>query len=207
MPLIRRGPPANPPASSTPVTPPGLLETGSTSERWAAARALGQVASAAQSLARALRTEKASEVRQAIFTSFVLIRTREAAEALASFIGSDDAELRTGALDALGAMMDVARPLLPALLNDADPDVRLLACELVRPLDPTDGTALLCRMLETEQQPNVCGAAVDVLSEIGLVSAVAALRQSAERFAGDAYLGFAIADAIARTSKRPVSNG
>lgn len=177
------------------------------SERWAAARALGQIEKAVPDLARALRTEQAPEVREAIFTSLVLIHTAEAAEALAATMRSDDAQLRTGALDSLGAMMDLARPLLPQLLSDADPDVRLLACELVRPLEPNEGTSLLCNLLAAEQQPNVCGAAVDVLSEIGVDAAVDTLRQCAQRFAGDSYLAFAIADALEGVSRRPARNG
>jgi HEAT repeat protein len=207
MPLIRRGPPTSPPASPTSAAQQGLLETGTVSERWAAARAMGQDASTVPLLAGALRLPQAPEVREAIFTSLVLIHTADAAAALASVIRSDDAQLRTGALDALGAMLDVAQPLLPALLGDPDPDVRLLACELVRPLEPRVGTELLCNMLESEQQPNVCGAAVDVLSETGLNSAVDVLRRCAVRFADEPYLGFAIADAIERTATRPASNG
>jgi HEAT repeat protein len=204
MPLIKRGPPASP-ASPTSGAP-SQLESGSVSERWAAARALAQDANAVPLLAGALRSEQAPEVREAIFTSLVLIHSAEAATALAAVIRSDDAQLRTGALDALGAVMDVAQPLLPALLSDPDPDVRLLACELVRPLDPGEGTKLLCAMLEAEQQPNVCGAAVDVLSEIGVSAARDVLQRCAMRFADDPYLGFAIADAIERTSKRPAGN-
>lgn len=207
MPLIKRGPPTPPPAPPTPATQPGLLETGTVAERWAAARAMGQDASTVPMLASALRAPQAPEVREAIFTSLVLIRTPDAAAALAAVIRSDDAQLRTGALDALGAMPDLAQPLLPALLSDPDPDVRLLSCELVRPLDPRTGTQLLCNMLDGEQQANVCGAAVDVLSEIGLDSAVDVLRRCAVRFADDPYLGFAITDAIERTTTRPANNG
>jgi HEAT repeat protein len=184
-----------------------LLENGTVSERWAAARALAQDANAVPLLVGALRAEQAPEVREAIFTSLVLIRSKEAAAAVASIIRSDDAQLRTGALDALGAMMDVGQPLLPALLSDPDPDVRLLACELVRPLDPHDGTELLRALLETEQLPNVCGAAVDVLSEVGVSTAVDVLQRCAMRFEGDPYLSFALSDAIERTSKRPARNG
>jgi hypothetical protein len=204
MPLIKRGPPTAP-ASPTSAAP-SQLESGSVSERWAAARALGQDVGAVPLLAGALKSEQAPEVREAIFTSLVLIHSAEAASALASVIRSDDAQLRTGALDALSAMMDVAQPLLPSLLGDLDPDVRLLACELVRPLDPGASTKLLCALLETEQQPNVCGAAVDVLSEVGVSTAVDVLQRCAMRFSDDPYLGFAIADAIERASQRPAGN-
>lgn len=208
MPLIKRGPPASPPPP-----PPGagqaqdLLISGTVTERWSAARALGQDAGAVSLLAAALRREEAPEVREAIFTSLVLIRSADAARALALVIRSDDAQLRTGALDALNAMRDLAQPLLPELLSDLDPDVRLLACELVRPLEPQAGTELLCTLLETEQQANVCGAAVDVLSEIGLSSATAVLQRCAARFGSDPYLAFAIGDAIVRTAQRPARDG
>jgi HEAT repeat protein len=205
MPLIKRGSPDVPP-SAIPVVSSNALEAGTVSERWAAARALGFDPHAVSRLADALRTEQAPEVREAIFTSLVLIHSAEAAAALAAIIRSEDAQLRTGALDALGPMMDVARPLLPGLLSDSDADVRLLSCELVRPLDPQEGTELLCAMLETEQQPNVCGAAVDVLSEIGLGDAVSVLQRCAERFTAAPYLAFAIKDAIQRTSTRRARN-
>src|ERR1051325_3677982 len=99
-------------------------------------------------------------------------------------------------------MMDVAQPMLPDLLASADPDVRLLACELVRLCDPREGTSLLAELLETEEQANVCGAAVDVLAEIGLSEAGDALQRCAVRFADNTYLVFAISDAIARVSTR-----
>jgi len=206
MPLIKRGPPTRPPTASIPASAADKLVSGNVAERWAAARAMGEDAGAVPLLADALRTEQTAEVREALFTSLVVIHSDEAAAALASLISSDDAQLRTGALDALGSVMDIARPLLPGLLGDADPDVRLLACELVRQLEPTDGTQLLCAMLETEYAPNVCGAAVDVLSEIGVDSAVSALERCAMRFSADPYLGFAIADAVERASKRPARN-
>ncbi len=206
MPLIKRGPPTAPSTPPVSVSTAKQLASGTPSERWAAARALGQDETAVALLAGALGTEQASDVREAIFTSLVLIHTSEAAAALASIIRSDDAQLRTGALDALSAVMDVARPFLPGLLSDPDPDVRLLACELARALEPSDGADLLCTMLTTEQQPNVCGAAVDVLSEIGADSVVDVLKKCAERFAEDPFLEYAIAEAIERASKRPARN-
>ena len=210
MPLIKRD---KPNASAAVETAPAsgslqqMLASGAANERWAAARAMADDADAAPVLASALEKETAPEVRDAIFTSLVLIRTPEAAESLARLIRSDDAQLRSGALDGLSAMIDVARPLLPALLRDDDADVRLLACELVRRLDGEEATELLVGMLADEQQANVCGAAVDVLSETGTAAALGVLQQCAQRFAGEPFLKFAIDDAIARVSQRPARNG
>ena len=46
-------------------------------------------------------------------------------------------------------------------------DVRILATELARNMPAADATRLLCGLLEKEQHPNVCAAAVDVLAEVG----------------------------------------
>lgn len=206
MPLIRRDPPNTPAAHRNTAPLAHRLTSGARDERWAAARALGQDKGAVTHLAQALAREEASEVREAIFTSLVTIGTAEAGAAVAAMIASEDAQLRTGALDALGAMMDVTRPLLPDLLGSPDADVRLLACELVRLMAPREGTYLLSELLETEEQANVCGAAVDVLSEIGLSSATDVLKLCAVRFANEPYLGFAISDAITRVATRPTRN-
>ena len=105
------------------------------------------------------------------------------------YLRVDDANTRTGALDALRAMPQAVRPHLPALLADADPDVRLLACDLVRDAGGADGPRWLCAMLETEPQANVCAAAVEVLGEIADAAAVPSLSRCAERFPDDPFLG------------------
>ena len=56
------------------------------------------------------------------------------------------------------------------------------------------------RLLEHEQHPNVCAAAIDVLAEVGTRDAVPALQACAERFAGMPFLPFAVSIAIARIS-------
>src|ERR1700730_5786824 len=91
-------------------------------------RALGVIAdeSSVTALANALRTEADPRVREAIFTSFVRIGSRDCAEAVIPWLRSDDPQLRGPALDALRAMIGVVQPMLPALLADPDAGVRLL---------------------------------------------------------------------------------
>ena len=108
------------------------------------------------------------------------------------YLRLDDANTRTGAMDALRAMPDACRPYLPGLLTDPDPDVRLLACDLVRDAGGAEGPRWLCALIETEPQANVCAAAVEALGEIADATAQPSLSRCAERFPDDPFLGFAI---------------
>jgi HEAT repeats len=111
-------------------------------------------------------------------------------------------------MDALRAMPDACQLFLPGLLEDPDPDVRLLACDLVRDAGGAEGSHWLCALIETEPQVNVCAAAVEALGEIGDADAEPSLLRCAERFLDDQFLGFAIkvvADRLRRVS--PASRG
>jgi hypothetical protein len=168
----------------------GALDSASADERWAAARA--DVPAPVPALAVALARESDLRVREAIFTALARIATPESAAAVLPYLRSDDANTRTGALDALRAMPRAVRQYLPQLLVDQDADVRLLACDLVRDAGDGDGVSWLCALLDTELQANVCGAAVEVLGQIADDAALPALSRCAARFPGDPFLGFAI---------------
>jgi HEAT repeat protein len=89
------------------------------------------------------------------------------------------------------------------LLHDADADVRILSCELLRAVPGEQATQLLCELLATESSENVCAAAVDVLTEAGDATAVPALAACAARFSGSPFLAFAIHTAITRIQLQP----
>jgi hypothetical protein len=55
-------------------------------------------------------------------------------------------------------------------------------------------------LIVSEQHPNVCAAAVDVLTEVGTLEALPVLEKCAARFAATPFLPFAISAAIARIS-------
>ena len=63
---------------------------------------------------------------------------------------------------------------MASLLDDSDSDVRILATELARNMPAADATHVLCTLLEHEQHPNVCAAAIDVLAEVGTRDALPA---------------------------------
>ena len=202
MPLIRKGD-AEP---SAPIGGAGdviaALTNGTNDQRWAAARAAGDIPGGVQALGRALGAEADARVREAFFTSLMRARSLEAVDAILPHLRSDDAKLRAGALDALRGMAGTAAPRLAALLSDPDADVRLLACEILRDLPSAEATPLLCRLLEREDQVNVCASAVEVLAEIGGPDVLPALSACAARFQNEPFLIFSIKAASARLGDR-----
>jgi HEAT repeat protein len=206
MPLIRKNATSTPTARLDPAAVLVALASGTEDERWEAARAASGIPGAAKALCDAAWDETSARVREAIFTSITRIATPESVELLLPLLRSDAAPLRTGALDAMRAMKGVAWPYVPSLLRDANSDVRLLACELARDQPGKDSAPLLCELLESDPEPNVCASAVEVLAEIGGPEALAALERCKERFRGVSFLEFAIGTTIERirsTSSQP----
>lgn len=179
------------------------LTRGTTEERWLAARQAAQLPASARALGAALAAEQDMRVRETIFTSLVAIGTAESTEQLLPFLRSDDAPLRGGALDALRAMRGAVLPRLAQLFQDPDSDVRLLACELTRNLPSEQASRLLCTLLTSEREENVCASAIEVLAEVGDGDAVPALAQCASRFENSPFLQFAIKATIARLRAQP----
>lgn len=200
MPLVRRpSPPVEP--AAVPPDVPLVLGQGTSEQRWLAVRAAAECKDGAALLGSALQGESDARVREAIFTGLARIGTAESAAAVVPCLRSDDAGLRTGALDALRAMPDVARAHLPTLLVDPDADVRLLSCELTRGLPEGEANRLLCDLIERETEKNVCAAALEVLAEIGKAEALPTLERCAERFASDAFIAFSIKVATDRIGR------
>lgn len=206
MPLVRKPTGQSPGPASDPTHVFGNLVSGNTDERWAAARSAADLPGAVPAMAAALRNEGDSRVREAMFTSLARIGTSESADLLISFLRSDNANLRAGALDALRIMIGKMRELLPRLLGDADVDIRILSCELARSLPGPEAATLLCTLLTGESEVNVCAAAIDVLTEVGGPAALPALQACAQRFRDSPFLGFAIKTATDRiNSQQPPS--
>ena len=151
-------------------------------------------------LAEALGREPVPRVREAILTALIRIGNAASIEAILPYLRSQDAGLRAAAIEALQALPDAIAPFMAPLLSDSDSDVRLLATELARNMEASEATRLLCDLIEREQHPNVCGAAIDVLAEVGTPKALPTLKKCAVRFAAAPFLPFAISIAIARIS-------
>jgi HEAT repeat protein len=192
MPLIRK--PASPPMDENPAAGATLrsLSNPDADLRWRAARDAAELAGGDAALAAALIIEMDPRVREAMFTSLARLATPMAAESVIAQLRSDDANLRSGALDALRIMVPRADDLLPRLLSDPNIDIRILSCELARSLSSAEATQLMCRVLDNDPEANVCAAAVEVLAEVGGPEALTSLKNCALKFSGSAFLSFAI---------------
>lgn len=168
--------------------------------RWNAARTLGGHPEAAPALAVALSEEQVPRVREAIMTALIRIGGSASVAALLPYLRSQDAGLRSSAIEALQALPDAVRPFMSRLLQDDDTDVRILATEVARNFSADEATHLLSSLLAHERHPNVCAVAIDVLAEVGTPAAIPVLRACANRFAETPFLPFAISMAIARIS-------
>lgn len=206
MPLVRKPTGQSPAPASDSASVFGKLVSGSTDERWAAARAAVDMPGAVTVLAAALRNEGDSRVREAMFSSLARIGTPEAADLVIAFLRSDSANLRAGALDALRIMIASMPALLPRLLGDRDVDMRILSCELARALPSPEATTLLCTLLSNETEVNVCAAAIDVLTEVGGPAALPVLAACAQKFADNPFLVFAIRTATDRITSQHSSS-
>ncbi|ACL55795.1 HEAT repeat domain-containing protein [Methylobacterium nodulans] len=197
MPLVRRDPPGAPAAPSRPEASPADLRAPEPERRLSAAQALAGRPGAAAALGAALGAETAPRVREALLCALIACG-EEGAASLAAHLRAEEPALRNACVEALQDMPSCVLPLLPGLLADPDPDVRLLATEVARTQPPEIATALLARLLEREAHPNVCGAAVEVLAESGTPDAAPALRIARARFSALPFLPGAIDTVLAR---------
>lgn len=195
MPLIRKD--ADTPKAAS-INPAEGLTSASSEARWSAARQLAKDPSAVPVLQSALSAETDPRVREALFSSLAHLGTPDAIAAILPHIRAQDAALRAGALDALNTVPGAVERHIPTLLADPDPDVRLLICDIVRRLPSPVATRHLCTLLERESVPNVCGGAVEALSEVGDETALPCLADCAQRFASEPFLVFAIQQATNR---------
>lgn len=192
MPLVRK--PTQPAGHLKRSAAEVLAGLGSANpeERWTAARTAAGIPESAAALAAALPRETDHRIREAMFTSLGRIGTRDSIAGLLPMLRSDDAALRTGAVDVLRSSAVATHEFLPELLSDPDADVRILSCELARSLASEEASRSLCALLERETEINVCAAVVEVLAEVGNEASLPALAQCAQRFPQVPFLTFAI---------------
>jgi HEAT repeat protein len=174
------------------------LGSAEAESRWAAARALAGRTEAVPVLAAALAAENVPRVREAIMTTLMRIGDDASVKTIVPYLRSQDAGLRAAAVETLQSLPEAIAPFIRTLFGDADSDVRLLATELTRNMEAPEATRLLCDLIEHEQHPNVCAAAIEVLAEVGTRDALPVLEKCAVRFAATPFLPFAVSVAIAR---------
>ncbi len=174
------------------------LRSGDAEQRRWAARDLTAHPASASALGEHLLREADPSVREAVFTTLAAQASEGAAGALLPLLRSDDATLRNGALEALGAMPAAVAPRITALLRDTDPDVRIFTVNLLGELRHPQVPAWLLQVMRHDTQVNVVAAAIEVLAEVGEASHADAVRGAVQRFADDPFIAFAADLALER---------
>lgn len=179
-------PPAQGPACDT-----ALLDAPEAAVRRAAAHALGGCPDAVPALLRTLEQETEQPVRSALLATLGRIGNEEAAAGLAACLRSEDAWLRNAAIEVLRGLPAQVATVIAHLLVDWDRDVRILAVGILDTLRHDCVEEWLLQLIEADADVNVCGAALDVLAEVGTETARAPVERLLQRFGGEPYIAFA----------------
>jgi HEAT repeat protein len=186
--------PAGAPADTTSTSFADLvaqLDAADATVRRRAARDLQGHDGASAVLAARLAGESDAAVRDVILTSLTRRGDAVAVATLVAALRSEDAARRNEAIEAMKALPDEVAPVMGALLADPDSDVRIMAVNVLESLRHPQVEAWLIGVIEHDAVVNVCGAAVDLLGEVGTAAARAPLARLLARFADEPYIVFA----------------
>lgn len=191
MPLIKHIAADSVPPAAGPHYDTALLDAPEPAVRRAAAQALGDCPEAVPALLRALEQEVEQPVRSAVLAALGRTGNEEAAAGLAACLRSEDVWLRNAALEVLRGLPAQVATVIAHLLVDWDRDVRILAVGILDTLRHECVEEWLLQLIEADPDVNVCGAALDVLAEVGTETARAPVERLVERFRGEPYIAFA----------------
>lgn len=168
--------------------------------RWAA-RDLLRYPEATSALVARIQAESELSVREVILTTLTRLGGPVAVAGLVDCLRSEDAQVRNEAIMAMKALPDEVAPIMGGLLLDADPDVRIMAVNILESLRHPKVEEWLIAVIDRDQVVNVCGTAVDLLGELGSPESHEALERVRLRYADEPYIQFAADLALKRTSK------
>ena len=168
--------------------------------RWAARDLLAYPEATAALVAR-IQAEEELSVREVILTTLTRLGGPIAVAGLVDCLRSEDAQVRNEAIMAMKALPDEVSPIMGGLITDADPDVRIMAVNILESLRHPKVEEWLVEVIDHDQVVNVCGTAVDLLGELGSPVSHKALERLKQRFADEPYIQFAADLALKRTAK------
>ena len=174
----------------------GLSDPDPTVRRWCA-RDLASFPEASTHLVECLKNEKDRSVKEVIITTLIRIGNKEAVQGLVECLRSDDAHLRNASIEALKHLPHKVSPVIEGLLNDEDPDIRIFAINILESLKDERVEDWLIQVIENDPHVNVCGTALDLLTEVGTEKALPFIAKVKERF-DDPYIKYAADIAIRR---------
>jgi HEAT repeat protein len=161
--------------------------------RWAARDLLGYPEATAALVSR-IQAEGELSVREVILTTLTRLGGPIAVAGLVECLRSEDAQVRNEAIMAMKALPDEVAPIMGCLLLDADPDVRIMAVNILESLRHPKVEEWLIAVIDR-------GTAVDLLGELGSPASHEALERLKQRFADEPYIQFAADLALKRTAK------
>lgn len=168
--------------------------------RWAA-RDLLSYPQATGALVARIELETELSVREVILTTLTRLGGPIAVAGLVECLRSEDAQVRNEAIMAMKALPTEVAPIMDGLLVDADPDVRIMAVNILESLRHPKVETWLMEVIDRDLVVNVCGTAVDLLGELGSPAAHEALKRVKQRFIDEPYIQFAADLALKRTTK------
>jgi HEAT repeat protein len=178
------------------------LASADTSTRRRAAQALSRMPDAVAAICAHLANEQSLSVRSIILTGLIVNKSPAVVLGLLPLLGSEDANLRNGAIEALQRMPDEVAPHMEAMLADPNSDVRIFAVDVLSALPHPMVPEWLRRVVTLDPHVNVCAAALDALAEAGQPDVIPALEELADRFPDVAFIQFAVDAAIRRIHGR-----
>ncbi|NEX22123.1 HEAT repeat domain-containing protein [Thiorhodococcus mannitoliphagus] len=174
-----------------------LTATDPIARRWAA-RDLVDCPEAAAALVERLKQESEVSVREVILTTLTNLGDPVAVAGLVDCLRSEDAALRNEAIEAMQKLPDAVAPMMRELLADPDSDLRIFAVNILESLCHPEVETWLIEVIDRDPHVNVCGAAVDLLGEVGTLNARESLLRVKARFANEPYIRFAADLALGR---------
>lgn len=174
-----------------------LTDANPVARRWAA-RDLARYAEAALLLVERLDLESDPATREAVLMSLTEIGSAAAVQGLVNCLRSEDAALRSEAIEAMKHLPDAVASIMSGLLTEADADVRIFAVNVLESLRHPNVEKWLIEVISADAHINVCATAVDLLGEVGSAAALAPLEALKQRFPDEPYIAFAADLALRR---------
>lgn len=168
-----------------------------TARRWAA-RDLTDCPEASAALVNRLEREEDVSVREVILTTLTSLGDEVAVAGLVDCLRSESVSLRNEAIEAMKQLPEEVALIMRGLLDDASPDVRIFAVNILETLRHPEVESWLIDVIERDPHLNVCATAVDLLGEVGSAAAREPLKRLKARYADEPYIQFATDLALKR---------
>ena len=157
---------------------------------------------AEEALGELLQRETDPQVLESLMNTLAAYSTSSAVEKILPALRADDAFKRNLAIEVLKTLPDLVAPHIEALLEDADPDVRIFTVNVLESLRHPKVLPWLLSVLKNDQHVNVCATALDLLAEVGSEECLPVLDTLMKRYQHEPYLMYAaqiVMDRIVQT--------